>query len=167
MTDAALALLAPDLAAAAGTGGDPLPGGGLLQGGLSVYEIYRCADDCLVAVAGLEPPCRAELARVVGRVPGTRAQMAALLGTRRRDAWAEALSDGCVTPVLSPLEALEAPVFHERGRSVGVGAARRSVPPYWGDHTFVQAPAPAPGAYGAEVLRGAGAPEALIAEVCG
>jgi len=166
MTDAALALVAPNLAEAAMLEADPEPGGGLLQGGLSVYELYRCADDRLVAVAALEPPFQMAFVEAVGELPGTRAGMAALFARETRDTWVERLTEACVTPVLSPLEALEAPVFRQRGRVRGTGKGRRVAPPFWGDGAFVSRPAPGRGAHTEEVLREAGAPDGLIAEVC-
>lgn len=167
MTDAALALAAPNLAEAASTNTDPQPGLGLLTGALPFYELYRCKDGGLVALAALEPPFQQAFLEVMGRpLPTSREEMAAFFATDTRDAWAARLSSACVTPVLSPLEALEAPVFIRRGRVVGQGRSRRVTPPFWGDMAFVSAPAPAAGTHTAEVLAEAGAPADLICEVC-
>ena len=167
MSDAALALAAPMLAEAAATGIDPIPGKGLLTGGLPFYEIYRCKDDKFVAVAALEPVFHKAFTEALRRpMPTSRDQMADLLATGTRAEWSARLSSACVTPVLSPLEALEAPVFTERGRVAGQGRTRRVQPPFWGDMAFVSAAAPAAGTHTEEILRESGAPPELIAKVC-
>ena len=167
MTDAALALAAPNLAEAANAEQDPTPGQGILTGALPFYELYRCKCGGLVAVAALEPPFQLAFQQAMGRpMPMRHDEMAALFATDTRDAWASRLAAACVTPVLSPLEALEAPLFTARGRIHGAGRDRRVAPPFWGKMSFVSAPAPAAGTHTAEVLAEAGAPASLISEVC-
>src|SRR5574343_1226621 len=88
-----------------------------LSGGLPCYATYRCADDRYMAVGALESKfwalCCATLGQPawVGRQwdPVLRDEMAALFASAPRDVWAErfATVDCCVTPVLSPEEALE------------------------------------------------------------
>lgn len=88
----------------------------LLSGGLPCYGTYACADGRHMAVGALEGKFWKTACRVLERPAwferqwdaSLRAEMSALFLTRSRDAWAElfATVDCCVTPVLSPEEAL-------------------------------------------------------------
>jgi alpha-methylacyl-CoA racemase len=92
----------------------------LLDGGAPFYDSYAAADGRFVAVAALEPKFFANFARAIG-LPDhfvaaqsdratwgpMREAIAAILRTRDRDVWCEALADcdACVTPVLDFVEA--------------------------------------------------------------
>lgn len=152
MTDGALALLAPVLAAAA-VGEPPRPGEGPLAGGLAVYRLYRCADDRLLAVAAIEGKFQAELSRLLGPdVPLDEAGLRAAFATAPRDQWAEKLASACCTPVLDLEEALAHPLFRARGLVHGEGAARRVSPPWPGAHQFTGGAVPALGEHTAAEL---------------
>ena len=130
LTEGALALLNPMLAATAQSGDVPAPGREALTGGAPQYRIYRCADGHLVAMAALEPKFQQEFQRLVGsRVPMTDKALTALFATRPRDEWATLLQHACVTPVLDLREVLAHPLHQGRGSFVGAGSARRVCPP--------------------------------------
>ena len=144
-------------------------GSDLLNGGLPCYATYRCADDRHMAVGALEgkfwKACCTALERPewIRRQwdAGLRSEMAALFATQSRDDWAAlfAAVDCCVTPILSPEEALE---------NEQVAAARRMVlnedgltqfaPPLKlsGYEFSVRQPAPKVGEHNAQILRAAG-----------
>ena len=144
-------------------------GSDLLNGGLPCYATYRCADDRHMAVGALEgkfwKACCTALERPewIRRQwdAGLRSEMAALFATQSRDDWAAlfAAVDCCVTPILSPEEALE---------NEQVAAARRMVlnedgltqfaPPLKlsGYEFSVRQPAPKVGEHNAQILRASG-----------
>lgn len=141
MTEGALALALPSLAAAA-AGAPPTPGAEALTGGLASYRVYRCADDRLLTLAALEPKFWAALCAAVGReLPADPAALEALFLTRPRDAWVEALRDACVAPVLDIAEVADHPLHVARGAFVGEGASRRLRPPFPGARVGDRAPA--------------------------
>ena len=150
-------------------------GGDLLSGGVPCYAVYRCADDGHMAVGALEGKfwklCCATLDRPdwVARQwdPGLRAEMAALFATRPRDAWADAFAavDCCVTPVLTPVEALVDAQASARGMSFVADGVRQFAPPLrMSEMVFsVARNAPKTGEHSAEILASAGCSEAEIA----
>lgn len=104
-------------------------GTNLLDGGAPFYDTYATADGRWIAVGAIEPAFYAALRRVLGldapvwdrqfdpaAWPAMREALAALFLTRSRDDWVAAFAgtQACVTPVLSPDEALAHP--HNRAR---------------------------------------------------
>lgn len=152
-------------------------GGDLLSGGLPCYATYRCADDRYLAVGALEgkfwQSCCAVLQRPewVARQwdPALRDELAALFAERPRDAWAAdfAAVDCCVTPVLSPEEALRNEQLVARGMIVDADGLRQFAPPLkLSEHPFaVRSPAPARGEHTDSILGAAGYSPARIAEL--
>ncbi len=130
MADSVAALGAPFVASWTAMGDEAWDrGGALLGGGLANYSVYECKDGRHLAVGALEPKFFARFAAICGHpewantppVPGpwqepVREQMAAVIKTKTRDEWAAAVDgiDCCVTPVLTPGEAMTRPLFHER-----------------------------------------------------
>ncbi len=165
-----------------GSGDVPPRGGMPLTGGLACYRVYRAGDGKYLAVGALEPRfwrvlCDAlDVPDLVDRQYGppdeqveVAARLQAVLETRARDEWVEALGDleACVGPVNDVAEALADPqVVHRRlvasigGRQVGPGPALKlsgrgpelGRAPRLGEHTE-------------EVLRGAGLTAEEIAEL--
>lgn len=122
MTDAMFAMNGMAGAAALATGVDPENESEWLNGG-SFYDYYRCADDCYIAVSGLEPQFVEALANCLER-PQLRALqqlydkplqakwkavLQEIFATEPRDHWLELFAghDVCVTPVLSINQAAE------------------------------------------------------------
>ena len=141
----------------------------LLSGGLPCYATYRCADDRHMAVGALEgkfwQSCCAVLERPewVARQwdAGLRGEMAALFATRRRDEWAVlfAAVDCCVTPVLTPEEALQNEQIAARGMVVrsADGLTQFAPPLKLSGHAFaIRQPAPRAGEHNAAILAAAG-----------
>jgi alpha-methylacyl-CoA racemase len=105
----------------------------LLDGGEATYGIYRCSDGKFLAIGAVEPQFRAALFKGLALRPGSgREEIAAIIKTRTRDAWARhfAGTDACVAPVL---DLGEAPVHPHN-------IARRSFIDL--DGVFQPAPAP-------------------------
>ena len=100
----------------------------LLSGGLPCYATYRCADGKYMAVGALESKFWQRCCAVLGRPEwvgrqwdaGLRAELADLFATRRRDDWAAGFAavDCCVTPILTPEEALTNDQITARGMVV-------------------------------------------------
>jgi alpha-methylacyl-CoA racemase len=103
-------------------------GANLLDTGAHFYEVYRTSDDRYVAVGAIEPQFYAALLQGLGldpkslpaqmdrsRWPEMKERFAAIWRTRTRDEWAEIFrdTDACVSPVLSPVEA----IAHEHNRT--------------------------------------------------
>ena len=97
-------------------------GQGMLTGGVPCYRCYRTADDRFVAVGALEPQFFSALCTGLGRpdlatqgyaqgVEGVQvaAELQAVFSTATRDEWVARFEgiDACLSPVLSPGEALE------------------------------------------------------------
>ncbi|MDD2883744.1 MAG: CaiB/BaiF CoA-transferase family protein [Dechloromonas sp.] len=147
----------------------------LLSGGLPCYATYRCADDRYMAVGALEGKfwqrCCQVLARpewVARQWDGSlRAEMAVLFASRPRDAWAADFLavDCCVTPVLSPAEALENTQLQARGMVVRQAGLTQFAPPLKmsGLDFSVRRPAPVRDADSADILAAAGYSVAAIA----
>lgn len=75
---------------------------GTLWGVLPNYNLYPCADDGWVSVGALEPRFLAPLSQHIPELD--HARYAAFFASQPRDAWAEALWDACVVPVLQTHE---------------------------------------------------------------
>ncbi|MBL8426310.1 MAG: CoA transferase [Dechloromonas sp.] len=143
-------------------------GGDLLSGGLPCYATYRCADGKSMAVGALEGKfwkiCCTTLERPewVARQwdASLRSDMAALFATRSRDDWAERflLTDCCVTPILSPEEALRNEQLQARGMIIeGDGLIQFAPPLKLSEYEFtVRQTAPRPGQHNEAILRAAG-----------
>jgi alpha-methylacyl-CoA racemase len=115
----------------------------LLDGGAPFYDSYAAADGRFVAVAALEPKFFANFARAIGLPEHfvaaqsdratwgpMREAIAAILLTRDRDAWCEALADrdACVTPVLDFVEAPQHAHALARGGFVEVDGVTQPAP---------------------------------------
>lgn len=143
-------------------------GGDLLSGGLPCYATYRCADGKYMAVGALEGKfwkiCCTTLERPewVARQwdASLRSDMAALFATRPRDDWAERFlpTDCCVTPILSPEEALRNEQLQARGMIIeGDGLTQFAPPLKLSEYEFtVRQTAPRPGQHNEAILRAAG-----------
>jgi crotonobetainyl-CoA:carnitine CoA-transferase CaiB-like acyl-CoA transferase len=100
----------------------------MLTGGLPCYATYRCADGKYMAVGALEGKFWAICCKVLARPDwvarqwdaGLRSEMAAVFAGQPRDQWAGrfATADCCVTPVLTPEEALVNEQIAARGMVV-------------------------------------------------
>ncbi|MBS1158374.1 MAG: L-carnitine dehydratase/bile acid-inducible protein [Proteobacteria bacterium] len=149
-------------------------GSDLLSGGLPCYATYRCADGKHMAVGALEgkfwQSCCAVLARPdwVARQwdAGLRGEMAALFASRPRAAWVGLFSavDCCVTPVLSPEEALENEQIAARRMVIREDGLSQFAPPLkMSEYQFaVRQPAPRAGEHNLPILRAAGFSAAQI-----
>jgi alpha-methylacyl-CoA racemase len=132
MTDGALSWLAVPLAQVREQG--PIPRGGhRLTGRYACYGVYECADGRCLSVGALEPKFWRALCEAIGRPDlvdaqyaegeeqeRVRAELAAVLSTRKRDEWAEALGglDACCEPVLELEEVAAHPQVVARGMVV-------------------------------------------------
>ncbi|WP_288115399.1 CaiB/BaiF CoA-transferase family protein [Novosphingobium sp.] len=118
-------------------------GGNLLDGSAYFYRCYETADGRHIAVGALEPQFHALFVKTIGLDPSDYADhlnpahweergatVAAIIRTRTRDEWIAAFQgiDACVSPVLSPQEALSHPANIERGVYVGPDDARQPAP---------------------------------------
>ena len=118
-------------------------GGNLLDGSAYFYRCYETADGRHIAVGALEPQFHALFVKTIGLDPSDYADhlnpahweergatVAAIIRTRTRDEWIAAFQgiDACVSPVLSPQEALSHPANIERGVHVGPDDARQPAP---------------------------------------
>ena len=150
-------------------------GSDLLNGGLPCYATYRCADGRHMAVGALEGKFWKGCCEVLGRPEwlkrqwdaALRSEMAALFATRPRDDWAAlfAAVDCCVTPILSPEEALENEQIAARRMVRREDGLTQFAPPLKlsGYEFSVRQPAPKAGEHNAEILRAAGYTDAEIA----
>ncbi len=134
MLDSALSLTALGQGAVLATGADP-PTPDVLTGGLACYGVYRCADGLEVACGALEPQFFRRVAELVGDptladvqydVAGQdalRGRLSLLFATRPRRDWLDLLEGDqtCVTPVLTPAEALRDDDLVARGVVEDVG----------------------------------------------
>lgn len=164
-------------------GTDPVPEAGLLTGGVACYGVYACADGLWLAVGALEAKFWSALCQALerpdwaqrhwssGEWPGspaaaqTRSELAALLASQPRAHWLERLAkvDACVTPVLTPAEALAHPQFSRGGRLHRAGGVTLAGPlAPMSDFRFEARPAPRSGEDTRAVLRQAGLAEAEI-----
>ncbi len=150
-------------------------GADLLTGGLPCYATYRCADGRHIAVGALEGKFWKGCCEVLARPEwirrqwdaALRSEMAALFATRPRDDWAAlfAAVDCCVTPILSPEEALENEQIAARRMVLREDGLTQFAPPLkLSEYEFsVRLPAPKVGEHNAEILRAAGYTDAEIA----
>jgi alpha-methylacyl-CoA racemase len=135
MTDAVFAHHLMPLFAYNHSGHTAPPARDFLTGGLPCYNVYRCSDGRYMAVGALELKFWQRLCEVIGRtdlkqhhwahgqVVGSeeataiRDQLAAIFATRTQAEWHALFepADCCVTPVLTPEEALHHPHFTARG----------------------------------------------------
>ena len=150
-------------------------GADLLTGGLPCYATYRCADGRHMAVGALEGKFWKGCCEVLGRPEwirrqwdaGLRDEMAALFATRSRDDWAAlfAAVDCCVTPVLSPEEALVNEQIVARRMVLREDGLTQFAPPLKlsGYEFSVRQPAPKVGEHNAHILRSVGYTDAEIA----
>ena len=162
----------------------PVAGRTLLTGGAPCYRIYQTADGRYLAVGALELKfwqafCDAaglaglrERHWALGLEPGSAAsgevtqQVAARIRQRTRDEWEADFADvdACVTPVLTPAEALAHPhhraraLVHRRGAVTAVGPLASI------DGTAIaEAPSPRAGEHTRQLLSEAGLDQAAIA----
>jgi crotonobetainyl-CoA:carnitine CoA-transferase CaiB-like acyl-CoA transferase len=158
-------------------GGSPQAESTLLTGGAACYGVYRTADGGHLALGALElkfwqnfcdgaglPELKSNH-WAHGELPGseaaraTIARVAARLNERPRAEWEQVFAplDCCVTPVLTPAEALAQPQVAARGLVHRDGGATWIGPlAAIGDHRPAPAPCAAAGAHTREVLREAG-----------
>jgi crotonobetainyl-CoA:carnitine CoA-transferase CaiB-like acyl-CoA transferase len=149
--------------------GHSLPrGSDLLSGGLPCYAAYRCADGRYMAVGALEGKFWKTCCALLGQPAwserqwdaGLRSEVAALFATRTRDDWAKlfAAVDCCVTPVLTPEEAVDDAQITARGMVLRDDGLTQFAPPLkLSDHEFtIRQAAPKAGEHSAEILRAAG-----------
>lgn len=162
---------------------EPHGGATLLTGGAACYGVYACADGEWLAVGALEPKfwqafCAAlgepELAArhwSLGELPGsdaalaTRAVVAERLAAQPRAHWLAVFAqvDACVTPVLTPAEALQHPQFVERGRVQQRGEVSHVGPlASMSGHRFAPQSAPRAGEHTRAVLEAAGCAAVLV-----
>ena len=161
----------------------------LLTGGVACYRIYRTADGRHLAVGALEHKfwrafCEAAgLAELVerhwsrGEAPGsmaareTIARVQQRIGERTMEAWLAVFEtvDACVTPVLTPAEALAHPQVAARGLVQRQGGVTEVGPlAQVSGHTWQPSPAPAAGEHTRSILGalgyGSDAIDALLAD---
>lgn len=151
----------------------------LLSGGLPCYSVYETADHRYMAVAALEPKFWQSCCQVLGRpdlverhwVAGeegakVKAELAAIFATRSRDEWAALFvpADCCVTPVLSPEEALANEQIAARDMVVESDGLKQFAPPLRvSEFDFeIERTAPKVGEHSAEILSQAGYSQAEI-----
>jgi alpha-methylacyl-CoA racemase len=125
MYDAALAWTSIHAGELWASGEVPDPGQTWLNGKYPSYNVYACADGRYLSVGAVEPKFWVAFCAAIDREdlaermtdPSARAEVAAVLLTRSRDTWVEALqtADACVAPVLDLAEALAHPLAHSRG----------------------------------------------------
>ena len=121
----------------------PGRGGNLLDGSAYFYRCYETADRRYIAVGALEPQFHDQFIAGLGldladfgdhlsphHWPARAERVATIIRQRSRDAWIAAFEgiDACVTPVLSPEEALHYPANVARGLHVGAADARQPAP---------------------------------------
>lgn len=143
-------------------------GSDLLSGGLPCYATYRCADGKHMAVGALEGKFWKTACEVLGRPEwlkrqwdaSLRGEMAELFATRRRDEWASlfAAVDCCITPILSPEEALANEQITARQMVITVDGLTQFAPPLKmsGFEFSIRHLAPKVGEHNETILRKAG-----------
>lgn len=160
LTEAALSMVAPHVAIATAGGEPTAPGGGMLAGALPVYDTYRCSDGRWITVGALEPRFQRALLREVGSLD--RDALRAAFAARPRDEWVERLADGCVGPVLDPMEIGEHPHLSAREAVEEVGGVHFVRPPF-APRDRARGPVPRLGEHTEAILTEAGLDRAEIA----
>jgi crotonobetainyl-CoA:carnitine CoA-transferase CaiB-like acyl-CoA transferase len=164
----------------------PVAGSTLLTGGAACYRTYECADGRHLAVGALEFKfwrAFCEAAGIAdlssrhwshGEMPGSAAasetigRVTAQISTRTQADWAAIFAhvDACVTPVLTPAEALRHEqaiargVVHRRGAVTEVGPLAEM-----SDHQLAPAPAPRAGQHTRALLAELGVSAADIQQL--
>ena len=140
----------------------------LLSGGLPCYATYRCADGKHMAVGALEGKFWKTACEVLGRPEwlkrqwdaSLRGELAELFATRPRDEWASlfAAVDCCITPILSPEEALANEQILARKMVVQEDGLTQFAPPLKmsGFEFSIRQAAPKSGEHNAAILAAAG-----------
>ena len=140
----------------------------LLSGGLPCYATYRCADGKHMAVGALEGKFWKTACEVLGHPDwlkrqwdaSLRGELAELFATRPRDEWARlfAAVDCCITPILSPEEALANEQISARQMVLNVDGLTQFAPPLKmsGFEFSIRQPAPKAGEHNAAILAAAG-----------
>jgi len=140
----------------------------MLSGGLPCYATYRCADGKYMAVGALEGKFWAICCTVLARPDWVerqwdadlRSEMAAVFAGQPRDQWVArfAAADCCVTPVLTPEEALDNEQIAARRMVVKTDGLTQFAPPLkMSDFQFsVRQPAPKSGEHNTAILLAAG-----------
>ena len=140
----------------------------LLSGGLPCYATYRCADGKHMAVGALEGKFWKTACEVLGRPEwlkrqwdaSLRGELAELFATRPRDEWASlfAAVDCCITPILSPEEALANEQILARQMVVQEDGLTQFAPPLKmsGFEFSIRQAAPKSGEHNAAILAAAG-----------
>jgi alpha-methylacyl-CoA racemase len=154
----------------------------IIDGAAHFYNVYQCADGEWIAVAAIEPQFYRELLRRTAiedpdfdgqldaaRWPALKGKLAALMRTRTRAQWCEALegSEACFAPVVSMREAHTHPHNVARQSFTQVdGLEQPAVAPRFSRTPGrVQGGAVAAGAQQKSALRDWGVPEDLLAAV--
>ena len=140
----------------------------LLSGGLPCYATYRCADGKHMAVGALEGKFWKTACEVLGHPDwlkrqwdaSLRGELAELFATRPRDEWASlfAAVDCCITPILSPEEAIANEQISARQMVLNVDGLTQFAPPLKmsGFEFSIRQPAPKAGEHNAAILAAAG-----------
>ena len=140
----------------------------LLSGGLPCYATYRCADGKHMAVGALEGKFWKTACEVLGHPDwlkrqwdaSLRGELAELFATRPRDEWARlfAAVDCCITPILSPEEALANEQILARKMVVQEDGLTQFAPPLKmsGFEFSIRQAAPKSGEHNAAILAAAG-----------
>jgi crotonobetainyl-CoA:carnitine CoA-transferase CaiB-like acyl-CoA transferase len=140
----------------------------LLSGGLPCYATYRCADGKHMAVGALEGKFWKTACEVLGHPDwlkrqwdaSLRGELAELFATRPRDEWARLFVavDCCITPILSPEEALANEQISARQMVLNVDGLTQFAPPLKmsGFEFSIRQPAPKAGEHNAAILAAAG-----------
>jgi alpha-methylacyl-CoA racemase len=140
----------------------------LLSGGLPCYATYRCADGKHMAVGALEGKFWKTACEVLGHPDwlkrqwdaSLRGELAELFATRPRDEWASlfAAVDCCITPILSPEEALANEQILARKMVVQEDGLTQFAPPLKmsGFEFSIRQAAPKSGEHNAAILAAAG-----------
>jgi len=171
MLDGTLALQATTLSTLRALGNASPRGGDMLTGALPNYAVYETADGKHMAMGALEHKFFVAFCAAVGRpdlakrplAPGKagealRAEITALFKTKTRDEWAALLAnaDCCVTPILTPAEALNTEQAKARGLMVPANGKPAVAMPlrFDGQRGVDVGDAPALGADNATILGG-------------
>jgi alpha-methylacyl-CoA racemase len=154
-------------------------GADVLSGGMPCYATYCCADGKYMAVGALEGKFWKSCCEVLAQPTwlkrqwdaGLRTEMSELFATRPRDHWASlfATVDCCVTPILSPEEALANEQISARQMVFSADGLTQFAPPLkMSDFDFsIRQPAPKVGEHTMAILAAAGFSAADIDRMAG